>query len=185
MTDVPDNELKKDLQSDPNKPTNAGIDPEATLTLSEAERRQLELLDANNRALRAQADLENYRKRMQREREQESRYVLMPLLRDILPVFDNIQRAIEAAEKNEESTSLLEGFKLVAQQLQSTLAQHGCHPILALGKTFDPNLHEAVSQTASDKYKAGQIVMETATGYQLHDRVVRPSQVIVSTGSTD
>ena len=158
------------------------IDPEATLTLSDAERRQLELLDANNRALRAQADLDNYRKRVQREQQQESRYALMPLLRDLLPLLDNIQRAIEAAEKHQGTESLLEGFKLVAQQLQSILIQHDCRPIEALGKIFDPNLHEAVSQAPSDEYEAGKIVMQIAGGYQLHDRVVRPSQVIVSTG---
>ena len=71
------------------------------------------------------------------------------------------------------------------QQLQSALLQHACEPILAIGKAFDPNLHEAVSQMPSDEYEAGKIVMETAVGYQLHDRVVRPSQVIVSTGSKE
>ena len=110
-----------------------GLDPEATLTLSEAERRQLELLDANNRALRAQADLENYRKRVQREQQQESRYALMPLLRDLLPLLDNIQRAIEAAENNEGTQSLLEGFKLVAQQLESILERANIYvKVLAL-----------------------------------------------------
>ena len=88
-------------------------------------------------------------------------------------------------EENQEAVSLLEGVKLVEQQLQSALLQHGCEPILAVGETFDPNLHEAVSQTPSDEYDAGKIVMETAVGYQLHDRVVRPSQVIVSTGSKE
>lgn len=188
MSDVNDDNLEVD-KDDPlhqsRRDASTEIDPEATLTLSEAERRQLELLDANNRALRAQADLDNYRKRVQREQQQESRYVLMPLLRDLIPLLDNIQRAIEAAEKNKGTESLLEGFKLVAQQFQSILTQHDCHSIAALGETFDPNLHEAVSQTASDEYAAGKIVMEIAVGYQLHERVVRPSQVIVSTGPTD
>ena len=62
------------------------------------------------------------------------------------------------------------------------LVQHDCHPIPAMGEIFDPNLHEAVSQTTSDEFEAGKIVLEVAVGYQLHDRVVRPSQVIVSTG---
>ncbi len=185
MTESHDEKLnvnKNDPVDQVNDDMLGGLDPEATLTLSEAERRQLELLDANNRALRAQADLENYRKRVQREQQQESRYALMPLLRDLLPVLDNIQRAIEAAEKNERTEPLLEGFKLVAQQLQSILLQHDCQPIVAMGETFDPNLHEAVSQTTSDEFEVGKIVMEVAVGYQLHDRVVRPSQVIVSTG---
>ena len=188
MNDNPENKIEQDenpVEESPSPEAEMALDPEATLTLSEAERRQLELLDANNRAMRAQADLENYRKRVQRERQQDSRYALMPFLRDLLPVVDNIQRAIKAAEENQEAASLLEGFKLVEQQLQSALLQHGCEPILAVGETFDPNLHEAVSQTPSDEYDAGKIVMETAVGYQLHDRVVRPSQVIVSTGSKE
>ena len=185
MSDARDDNLEVDKDAplhQRNDDVSPEIDPEATLTLSDAERRQLELLDANNRALRAQADLDNYRKRVQREQRQESRYALMPLLRDLLPLLDNIQRAIEAAEKHQGTESLLEGFKLVAQQLQSILIQHDCRSIEALGKTFDPNLHEAVSQASSDEYEAGKIVMEIAGGYQLHDRVVRPSQVIVSTG---
>ena len=189
MSDARDDNLEVDKEVDKDAPlhqrkddVSPEIDPEATLTLSDAERRQLELLDANNRALRAQADLDNYRKRVQREQQQESRYALMPLLRDLLPLLDNIQRAIEAAEKHQGTESLLEGFKLVAQQLQSILIQHDCRSIEALGKIFDPNLHEAVSQAPSDQYEAGKIVMEIAVGYQLHDRVVRPSQVIVSTG---
>ena len=185
MSDARDDnvEIEKDAPlHQHNDDVSPELDPEATLTLSDAERRQLELLDANNRALRAQADLDNYRKRVQREQQQESRYALMPLLRDLLPLLDNIQRAIEAAETNTGTESLLEGFKLVAQQLESILIQHECRPIEALGKTFDPNLHEAVSQTSSDEYEAGKIVMEIAVGYHLHDRVVRPSLVIVSPG---
>jgi molecular chaperone GrpE len=159
-------------------------DPDATITLSEVEKLQLELADTNKRALLAQADLDNYRKRVERERQQEGRYASIRLLRDLLPVLDNVQRAIEAAEKTDESTSLREGFKLVAQQLQTTLTQHDCQPISAVGEVFDPNLHEAVSQLPSEEYPAGKILFETAVGYLLHDRVVRPSQVVVSTGSS-
>ncbi len=158
-------------------------DPEATICLSEGEKQKMELVEAKKRTQLAQADLENYRKRMEREQQQERRYASMRLLRDLLPVLDNMQRAIEAAEQTEESASLLEGFKLVAQQLQTMLGQHNCESIVAVGEPFDPNLHEAVSQMPSEEYPAGTVMVETAVGYLLHDRVVRPSQVIVSTGS--
>ncbi len=157
-------------------------DPEATICLSEAEKNQLKIEDAKKQALLAQADLENYRKRIEREQQQERRYAGIRLLRDLLPVLDNMQRAIEAAEKTQESAALLEGFKLVIQQLQTMLAQHNCNPIVAVGEQFDPNLHEAVSQMPSEEHPAGTILIETAVGYCLYDRVVRPSQVIVSTG---
>jgi molecular chaperone GrpE len=159
------------------------LDPDATICLSEVEKQQMELADAKKRTQLAQADLENYRKRIEREQQQERKYASMRLLRDLLPVLDNMQRAIEAAEQTEESASLLEGFKLVAQQLETMLAQHNCEPIVAVGEPFDPNLHEAVSQMPSEEYPAGTVMLETAVGYLLHDRVVRPSQVIVSTGS--
>ena len=142
-----------------------------------------QLADVTNSALRAQADLDNYRKRVSREQETERRYATINVMRDLLPVLDNIQRAIEAAEQSQDAPGLLEGFKLVAQQLQSVLAQHNCLPIDAdPGTTFDPNRHEAISQMPSDEHEQGQIFQTTQVGFQLHDRVVRPSQVIVSSG---
>jgi len=143
-----------------------------------------DLAEARDLALRAQADLENYRRRVQREQEQERRYATMPLLRDLVPVLDNIHRALVAAQ-DQPSNGLLEGFQMVAQQLESALAQHGCTVIAADGVPFDPNLHEAVSQMPSDDFEQGTVMIETAAGYQLHDRVVRPSQVIVSTGPAE
>jgi len=161
----------------------ASADDDAAVTgVADADALQAELKDARARALRAQADLDNYRKRVQRENEQERRYASMPLLRGLLPAVDNIQRAIEAAETSQESSGLLEGVKLVAQQMETVMAQHHCKTIQALGEPFDPNLHEAISQMPSDEFPAGTVMTQTAIGYQLHDRVVRPSQVIVSTG---
>ena len=153
--------------------------------LSETERLQAELAESKNRLLRAQADMDNFRKRMQRELESERRYAGIGLLRDLLPVLDNIERAIEAAKASGEGSSLLEGFQLVAQQLQTVLAQHNCTPIEASRQTFDPNLHEAISQLPSPDHAAGEVMEVTSTGYQLHDRVVRPAQVVVSSGPPD
>jgi molecular chaperone GrpE len=139
-----------------------------------------ELKQAQDRALRMQAELENYRKRATREMQEHRRYANLPLLRDLLPVLDNLRRAIEAAEKTHDAASLLEGVKMVAQQLEDVLQRHHCVPIQALHEPFDPHLHEAVSQQASDEHPAGTVVVVTQDGFRLHDRVVRPSQVIVS-----
>ena len=111
--------------------------------------------DASDRVLRAQAELDNYRKRVRREMEDERRYATLPLLRDLLPVLDNIQRAIAAAEKSPGGGSLLDGVKLVAQTLEAALAQHDCKRIDALHKPFDPAFHQAISQQPSDRVSAG------------------------------
>jgi molecular chaperone GrpE len=140
--------------------------------------------EAKDRALRAQAELDNVRKRLRKEMEDERRYAAMPLVTDLLPVVDNIGRALAAAEKDSaksaESSGLIAGVKLVAQQLEGVLARHHAVKIEALGKPFDPNFHAAIMQQPTDEYPPGTVVMVAQEGYQLHDRVVRPAQVIVS-----
>ncbi|MEN6405975.1 MAG: nucleotide exchange factor GrpE [Thermoguttaceae bacterium] len=141
-----------------------------------------ELATAKDRVLRVQAELENFRKRSARQFEDSLRYANQPLLNDLLPVLDNIERAIEAAEKNNaDADALLNGFKMVQQQLVDVLERHHCLRIEALHQPFDPNVHHAVMQQPSDEHPANTVLMVTQNGYQLHDRVVRPSQVIVST----
>jgi molecular chaperone GrpE len=150
--------------------------------LSDTDQLAGELAAANDRALRLQAEMQNLRNRTSREIADERRYAALPILRDLLPVIDNIDRAIEAAEKAGEAENLLEGFRLVRQQLMSTLTRHSCEPIPAEGQPFDPNYHEAILQQPSPEVPAGHVMMVTQSGYKLHDRVVRPAQVIVSSG---
>jgi molecular chaperone GrpE len=140
-----------------------------------------ELAAAKDRELRVHAELDNYRKRAARELDERLRYANLGLLRDLLPVIDNVDRAIEAAEKNADAAALLEGFKMVSQQLGEVLDRHHCTRIEALHAEFDPNVHHAVMQQPSEEHPANTVLMVTQNGYQLHDRVVRPSQVIVST----
>jgi molecular chaperone GrpE len=140
-----------------------------------------ELEQAKDRALRLQAELDNYRKRASRELEDRLKYADMGILRELLPVLDNIQRAIEHAGSSSDPASLLEGFKMVGSQLQSVLEKHDCKKIEAMHVPFDPNLHHAISQMPSAEYPPNTIILVSQEGYQLHDRVVRPSQVIVST----
>ena len=157
--------------------TDEPVDPQ-----TEVEKLQADLAAANDRALRAQAELDNFRKRSFRQMEEERKYASVLLLRDLLSVMDNLDRAIEAAEQNENSSSLLEGVKMVGQQLTGVLEQHHCRPISAKGEIFDPHLHEAIAQHPSADHPAGSVIDVTQIGYQLHDRVVRPSQVLVSAG---
>ncbi len=142
----------------------------------------VELAAQQDRVLRLQAEIQNLRARQARELTDARKYASIDLMRDILPVVDNIDRAIEAAADSPEVTSLLEGFKLVRQQLITALAQHGCKEIPADGEVFNPDLHQAILQQPSSEVPAGEVMMVTQAGYQLHDRVVRAAQVIVSAG---
>ncbi len=146
-----------------------------------------QLATEKDRVLRLQAELQNTLSRKSRELTEERKYAGLSLMKDMLPVLDNIDRAIEAAEKATgeqagDATGLLDGFKLVRQQLVTALGQHQCEPIEAVGEPFDPALHEAILQQPSPDHAAGTVMMMTQTGYKLHDRVVRPAQVIVSSG---
>jgi molecular chaperone GrpE len=141
-----------------------------------------ELAAANDRLLRLQAEMQNLRNRTSREIADERRYAALPVLRELLPVVDNIDRAIETAEKAGEAENLLEGFRLVRQQLVTVLSKQQCEEIAAAGQPFDPNFHQAILQQPSTEFPAGHVMLVAQTGYKLHDRVVRPAQVIVSSG---
>ncbi|EMI19282.1 GrpE nucleotide exchange factor [Rhodopirellula maiorica SM1] len=148
----------------------------------EMERLRASSESAEKRVLQAQAEAENFRKRMRRDFEDQLRYAAVPLVNDLLQVRDNLHRAIEAAGSTSESDGLREGVAMVAKQLDDTLAKYQIREIPAAGELFDPNYHEAISQIPSDEHAAGTVAHVAVTGFQMHDRVIRPSQVIVSTG---
>ncbi len=140
---------------------------------------------ANDRALRSQAELENYRKRVQRERDEERRYAAIPLVQDLLPGLDNLQRALDAARHTDDLSAMLQGVEMVAAQIDEILSRHGAKPIVAVGEPFDPNLHEAIQQMPSAELPPMTVIDEVERGYTLNDRVVRPSKVIVSVAPTE
>jgi molecular chaperone GrpE len=141
-----------------------------------------QLVDLKDRELKAQAELENFRKRLLRDTEQQLKYALLPFVRDLVEVVDNLNRATDAATSKGSTDGLVAGVKLVQYQLHQVLEKYSCKPIESVGKAFDPNFHQAIAQQPSDQVAAGLIVLETSIGYMMHDRVVRPSMVIVSTG---
>jgi molecular chaperone GrpE len=154
-------------------------EPPKELTLEE------QLAEANDRLLRMSAELDNSRKRASRELSDHRKYEGISLMRDIMPVLDNMHRAIDAAEQGHDTSHLLEGFTMVSQQLDDVLSRRQCTKIATEGEAFDPHIHEAILQQPSDEFDAGKITMTTQTGFMLHDRVVRPSQVIVSSGPAE
>lgn len=146
---------------------------------------EAELAAERDRSLRLKAEVQNQINRHSRQLAEERRYAALPVVKDLLPVLDNVDRAIEAAEKSQESAGLLEGFRLVRQQLAAVLKHHQCEPIEATGEPFDPAFHEAILQQPSAEHPAGVVTQTVQTGYRMHDRVVRASQVIVSSGEPE
>lgn len=149
---------------------------------SEVEQLRLELDQAKDRALRAFADLENFRARTARQSIEERKYANLDLMRELLGVWDNIGRALEAADKTHSLESLVEGVQMVYQQLLDVLTKFHCERLEVLHKPFDPNFQQSIAQIPSGDYPAGTVIEVTQAGFVLHDRVVRPAQVVLSSG---
>jgi molecular chaperone GrpE len=144
--------------------------------LDEAKVRAAEL---ENKLLRAQADFENYRRRVQREKEDLAIYANQKLVLNLLPVLDNLDRALgTSAIPGDEK--LRQGVELTARSFRDILAKEGVTAIDAVGKPFDPNFHEAVMTAESDEHEEDTVIAEFQKGYQMADRVIRPSMVQVS-----
>ena len=132
--------------------------------------------------MRALADAENSRKRADKQRREAEMYGGSKLARDLLPIYDNLKRALEAAgEKSEDSAALGEGVELTMRELVNTFRKHGIEPIVPeVGDKFDPNIHEAMFEAPVPGTKAGEIIQVSAEGFWLSDRLLRPAQVGVS-----
>jgi molecular chaperone GrpE len=123
------------------------------------------------------ADLENYRKRAQKEREEVQKFGVEKLVKDLLPVLDNLDRALAAAASDD---PLVAGVKLVRGTFEQTLARQGVKGFSALGQPFDPARHEALMQVPSADAEPGTVVVEHARGFTLHERLLRPAMVGVA-----
>jgi len=151
----------------------------AEVELSQALGRETKakLDDVHERWVRAVADLENARKRAARERDDVQKFGVEKLVKDLLPVLDNLDRALAAAAADD---PLVAGVKLVRASFEQALGRHGVKPFSALGQPFDPARHEALMQVPSAEAAPGTVVMEHARGFLLHERLVRPAMVGVA-----
>lgn len=131
-------------------------------------------------SLRANAELENFRKRMRREMEDAARYQYLPLIRDILPCLDNLNRTIQSAEASGNIESLLQGLRMTVKQFDDVFARNSAKPIATVGEPFDANVHEALTQIPTKDKPPMTVLQEIERGYVLHERVIRPAKVIVS-----
>ena len=139
-----------------------------------------QLRQAEERVLRTAADAENFKRRLQREKEEQIRYANETFMRQLLPVIDNLERALQHSATAPNQESLLEGVNMTLKGFIETLSRFGCTVLETIGKTFDPNFHEAVSQEESSKVEPNTVLQELQKGYMLKERLLRPAMVIVS-----
>lgn len=154
----------------------AGLSEEAAAQLAA---QQAEVEQLKDQLLRARAEFDNYRKRTLREMEQVRQTASLNLIRVLLPILDNLERALAHAN---ESDGLTEGIRLIYKQFMDALAGEGLEPIPARGECFDPLIHEALATVPSEEIPQGIITEEYERGYKQRNTVVRPSKVIVSSG---
>ncbi|HSR36356.1 MAG TPA: nucleotide exchange factor GrpE [Desulfurivibrionaceae bacterium] len=156
-----------------------GADEQANL-VSELDKAREEAKDLQDRLLRLAAEFENFKKRMQRERETAMKYAEEGLLRDLLPSLDNLERAVEQGKTSGDAAGLLEGVEMTLSGLRNTLEKYGLKPVDGAGQPFDPNLHEALAMEASDTVPPNTILQEYQKGYMFKDRLLRAAKVVVA-----
>ncbi|MDP3261654.1 MAG: nucleotide exchange factor GrpE [Tabrizicola sp.] len=157
-----------------------------TAANDEIEALKAERDDLRDKFMRALADAENSRKRADRDRREAEQYGSTRLARDLLPVFDNLKRALNAVSDDQRAaaSALIEGVELTLRELITVMTRHGMTPIAPeIGETFDPQMHQAMFEAPVAGTKAGQIIQVMTEGFLLHDRLLRPAQVGVSSNT--
>jgi molecular chaperone GrpE len=171
--------VQDDAETGPETPDTAVADDEIETLRAERD-------DMRDRFMRALADAENARKRADRDRREAEQYGSTRLARDLLPVHDNLTRALSVAtdETRKEAAALIEGVELTLRELTQVLAKHGVTTVSpAIGDTFDPQMHQAMFEAPLPGTKAGEVIQVMAEGFMLHDRLLRPAQVGVSSNT--
>lgn len=185
-------EVENDSVTEKSETTGAkdqGVDAERDLEKELADAQQ-EIADLRDRMLRAAAENENFKKRVERERTASLKYAGETIFREMLPVVDNLERAVEqgvveGASAEQNLAALLEGVELTLKLVVSTLEKFEIKKIESVGKPFDPKDQEALTMTASDTVPANHVVTEFEKGYYYKDRLLRAAKVVVSSGKND
>ena len=185
MKKIPVTEPEAEEKDSPasNEPAASSSTPEPEAVDDDSEGLQADLDRFRDLALRSQADFENYKKRSAREKEEAIKYANSSLLEKLIAIVDNFELGLEAARAEGEKSPVFSGMSMVLKQLMDFLADSGLQPIDAAGQKFDPNLHEAIAHEPSDEVPEGIVVRQTRRGYRMKDRLLRPSSVVVSSGS--
>jgi molecular chaperone GrpE len=178
MNSKPDIEPEDQTTTGPIPPGDTAVQEEQAPSV---ESLAAELEKYKDAALRARADLDNYRKRVAREKEDAIRYANNSLLESLLPILDNFELGLEAAKNTPEATGIIQGLQMVRKQLEDFLRDHGVEIVNAEGNPFDPNVHDAVAHEPSPDVE-GTVIRQLRKGFKLKDRLIRPASVIVSKG---
>ena len=174
-----ENETIEDTNKEENE-TEESQEADSEENQSELNQLKDENADLNDRLLRLQADFDNYKRRMKKEKETDLKYKSQELATEIIPALDNFERALQTGADQENVASFIEGVEMVYQQLQQALEKVGVTEIEAEGKEFDPTVHQAVMQVQEDGFESNQVIEVLQKGYQLKDRVIRPAMVKVN-----
>ena len=153
--------------------------------LTELEKAQAEASEMKSRYLRSVADMENYRKRITREKQELLRSAAAGVVESLIPVLDNMKLGLQAAEQHPDAKDVTVGFKMVEDQLKKSLGEQGLKELIPDGESFDPNLHECVAHQPSDSVDEDNIIETVRAGYQLNERLLRAANVIVSSGAAN
>jgi len=184
--DLDSEDLFEGGEVDTEEPIGGPDTAELIATRSELKRIEAENAELKDRFQRRQADFENYRKRVERERSETYNRVVADIAGKLLPVMDNLKRALESEASVESSESdefrhFLSGVDLISKQLNGVLEALGVKPIAAVGEPFDPHIHEAVVTEETDEYEPDTVMQEIVSGYRLGDKLIRPALVKVAT----
>lgn len=147
---------------------------------AELTKARTEVQDLQDKLLRLAAEMDNFKKRMQREREAALKYAEENLLRELLPSLDNLERAVIQGRSSEAGSALLAGVEMTSKGLLATLEKFGLKHVAAVGQPFDPNFHEALAMEATDTVAENHILQEYMKGYMFKDRLLRAAKVVVS-----
>ncbi len=177
--------IKKKVEVTEEVEKTVGMEPEVLAAEEEPSRDELqqaqdELRVVQDQYLRTLADMDNLRKRTQREKEDLAKYANENILREILPVVDNLERAVEHAEQTAGGEGLLEGVQMTLEQFSQVLSRSGIEPVLSIGIPFDPAHHQAMGQIETEDYPVNCVAQEMQKGYLLNQRLLRPSMVMIA-----
>ncbi|MBW1989054.1 MAG: nucleotide exchange factor GrpE [Deltaproteobacteria bacterium] len=168
--------MKEDAQKNPDaQAEEEEPSPLEDLARSEEE----EIKELHDRLLRVSAEFENYKKRTKREIEEFKKYANESVMKDLLPVVDNLERAVESARKGGKRAQFLEGVELTLKEILRVLERYGVHPLASEGQPFDPSVHQAFMAEESE-HPEDTVIREMQKGYMMKDRLLRPSMVVVS-----
>jgi molecular chaperone GrpE len=179
------NNLKKNTEKEivKEKPEKENIKGKAKKLFEELQAKvkklEEEKKDLEEQFLRKRADFENFRKRMEKDKSDFIKYSLEKFVKELLPVLDSFNSALTSDNSSEEQKSVFSGFELINKQLKDIFSKNGISEIDALGESFDPSLHQAIAQEKTEG-ESGIVIKEYQKGFKLHDRILRPSMVVVS-----